>query len=78
MNDFTLREYTQEEYDADMKKLLSKLGLHSAVENICDEINDITSVLGYVGHRTVQEYLCDILYIIDLYVAQQKASNDEQ
>ena len=59
-----------------MKKLLSKLGLHDAVENICDEINDTTRFLRYVGHRSVQEYLCDILYLIDLHLEQNKGDGN--
>lgn len=66
MNDFTLKEYTQEEYDSDMKKLLKEKGLHDAVEGICDRINSVSSVLSYTGHREIQELMCDILYLIEL------------
>lgn len=66
MNEFTLKEYTQEEYEADMKKLLKEKGLHDAVEHFADRINSLASVLNYVAHREVQECLCDILFLIDL------------
>ena len=66
MSEFTLREYTQEEYEADMKKLLKEKGLHDAVEKYCDDINSYASALSYIGHRGIQEFLCDILFLIDL------------
>ena len=66
MSEFTLREYTKEEYKADMQKLLEEKGLHDAVEKYCDKVNSITSILGYIHHRDVQECLCDILYLIEL------------
>ena len=66
MNDFTLKEYTQEEYESDMKKLLKEKGLHNAVEGICDRINSVSSVLRYPAHREIQELMCDILYLIEL------------
>jgi len=66
MNEFTLKEYTQEEYEADMKKLLKEKGLHDAVEHFADRINSLASVLNYVAHREVQECLCDMLFLIDL------------
>lgn len=66
MSEFTLREYPQEEYEADMKKLLKEKGLHDAVDHIADRINSLASVMNYVAHREVQECLCDILFLIDL------------
>ena len=66
MNEFTLKEYTQEEYKADMQKILKEKGLHDAVEKYCDDINSYASALSYTGHRGVQECLCDILFLIDL------------
>lgn len=65
MGEFTLKEYTREEYEADMNKLLAEKGLKKAVEDICDDINSITSCLRYPSHREVQEKMCDILYLID-------------
>ena len=72
MNDFTLKEYTQEEYDSDMKKLLKEKGLHDAVEGICDKINSVSSVLRYPAHREIQELMCDILYLIELSEANKE------
>ena len=66
MSDFTLKEYTQEEYNADLKQLLDEKGLHDAVEGICDRINSIASVLDYLKHREIQELLCEILDLIDM------------
>ena len=53
MSEFTLREYPQEEYEADMKKLLKEKGLHDAVEHFADRINSLASVLNYGAHREV-------------------------
>lgn len=69
---FELVEYTQEEYKADMQKLLKKKGLHKAVEKYCDDINSYASALSYLGHRGVQECLCDILYLIELSEGKKK------
>ena len=73
MSEFTLREYPQEEYEADMKKLLKEKGLHDAVEKYCDDINSYASALSYIGHRGIQECLCNILYLIEL----EKGNEDE-
>ena len=72
MSEFTLREYTQEKYKADMQKLLSEKGLHDAVDHFADRINSLASVLNYGAHREVQECLCDILFLIDLDKENEK------
>lgn len=64
--DFTLREYTKEEYEADMKKILEEKGLYRAVKEIGDQINEDASDLSYLLHRDIQEKLCDILNLIKL------------
>lgn len=58
-----LREYPQEEYEADMKTLLAEKGLSGAVKICTDKINEEVAGTSYVTHRTVQEYLCDILFL---------------
>ncbi len=65
---FSLKEYTPEEYERDMRKLLSEKGLHGAVETYADLIESLMHDInaGYLTIATVQEYLCDILYLIDL------------
>ncbi len=68
---FNLVEYTEEEYKADMQKLLAEKGLHDAVEVYCDKINEVAGVLSYLPHRDIQEFLSDILYLIDLYKEQE-------
>ena len=65
---YELKEYTQKEYEADMTALLEEKGLHGAVEEFCDRINDEASALRYVGHRSVQEYLNDILFLVDKHL----------
>lgn len=71
--EFTLKEYSQKEYKADMQRLLAEKGLHDAVEHFADRINSLASVLNYGAHREVQECLCDILFLIDL----DKENEDE-
>ena len=66
MADFTLKEYTQDEYKADMQKLLEEKGLYKAVEDKCDRINSLASILRYLQHREIQELMCDILILIEL------------
>ena len=36
--EYTLREYTDKEYRADLKKLLEEKGLHDAVKDYCDKM----------------------------------------
>lgn len=66
MSEIVLREYTREEYKADMQNLLAKKGLHDSVKIYCDKIEEITSQLSYVPHRDIQEFLSDILFLIEL------------
>lgn len=66
MREFTIKEYTEEEYKADMQKLLEEKGLYKAVEDKCDRINSLSSTLRYLPHREIQELMCDILFLIDL------------
>ena len=67
MGEITLKEYTQEEYEADMKKLLTEKGLKGAVKEYLDKIDEEVSGTRYIMHRAVQEYLCDVLYLVELY-----------
>lgn len=64
--EYTLKEYTQEEQAADMRKLLNEKGLRGAVEGYCDTINELASPLNYLSHRNIQECLCDIIALIEL------------
>ena len=66
MSEFKLRIYTQEEYESDMRKLLDEKGLHDAVEIYCDKIDEVAGCLSYISHRDIQEFLCDILFLIQL------------
>ena len=75
MREFTLTEYTQEEYKADMQKLLQEKGLYKAVEDKCDRINSLASALSYLPHREIQELMCDILFLIELEKGQTDGSN---
>lgn len=66
--EFTLREYTPEEHKADMLKELDSMGLYKAVEARCDFIDEecVNQEMGYVAHRCIQEWMCEILELIEL------------
>ena len=70
----TLKEYPQEEYKADMKKMLEEKGLSKAVKHYLDEIDrECREVnLSYIPHRTIQEFLCDVLFLCELYEKEKK------
>lgn len=65
--EFQVVEYTQEEYISDMKQLLKEKGLRKAVEEFCNKIEKDATCLSYGGYRSVQEYLKDIMVLIELY-----------
>lgn len=58
-----LKEYPQEEYEAEMRTLFAEKGLSGAIKVYIDKINEEIANTCYVTHRTVQEYLCDILFL---------------
>ena len=58
-----LREYPQEKYEQDMRVLLAEKGLYGAMKVYTDKINEAVTGTSYVTLRTVQEYLCDILFL---------------
>ena len=60
-----LREYT-DDYKADLRKELEENGLYKSVSKRLDAINTITPELGYLGHRYVQEMMCEVLDLIEL------------
>lgn len=62
-SEYILTEYTQEEYEEDMRLLLQDKGLSGAVVVFTDKINDETIGLGYVTRRSIQEWLADILWL---------------
>lgn len=61
-----LKEYTKEEYEADMRYILKEKGLYEAVEGILDEIVDENRDLGYAHFSLMAEWCCDILKLIEL------------
>ena len=67
-----LKEYTQEEYESDMMKFLEEKGLSKAVKKYLDEIDRECSGMSYIPHRTVQEFLCDILFLCEKYEKENK------
>lgn len=69
-----LKEYTQEEYEADMKAKLTELGLYKAVEEILDELVDENRNFSYVHFSLMTEWACDILKLIEL---ADKAGEEE-
>lgn len=58
-----LKEYLQEEYEAEMRTLLTEKGLFGAIKVYTDKINEGVTGTSYVEYRRVQEYLCDILFL---------------
>ena len=74
---FTLKEYTQEEYKADMLKLLKEKGLHDAVKVYTDTIAEEIDGTNYVMRSNIYESLCDILYLIDLENEKVVDESDE-
>lgn len=69
-----LKEYTQEEYESDMMKLLKEKGLSKAVKKYADKIDKECRYMGvpYLIHRNVQESLSNILFLLDLYEKENK------
>ena len=72
MYDFQLKEYTQEEYESDMKNLIKEKGLKGAVEEYLDKIVEETSGLPYIPNMNVKEWACDIINILDLYLKENR------
>lgn len=72
MYEFKLKEYTQEEYESDMKNLIKEKGLKGAVEEYLDKIVDETSGLPYIPNMSIKEWACDILNILDLYIKDER------
>lgn len=66
MTEFTIRGISPKEYTGNLRKELETDGLYKAVEKRCDEINEECSDMGYVRHRTIQEWLDEILDLINL------------
>ena len=66
MTEFTIRGISPKEYISNLRKELETDGLYKAVEKRCDEINEECSDMGYVRHRTIQEWLDEILDLINL------------
>lgn len=61
-----LRVYTNDEYKADLRKELEENGLYESIKKRLDEINTITSELGYLKHRYIQETMCEILDLVEM------------
>lgn len=62
--DSELRIYPREKYESDLRKELEVKGLYRAIEQRADEISEVTSDLGYVEHRYIQEILSEILDLL--------------
>jgi len=75
----TLKEYTQEEYESDMMKLLKEKGLSKAVKKYADKINQECRYMGvpYLTYSAVQEYLCDILFLCEKYENVERMEGDK-
>ena len=67
-----LKEYTKEEYEADMRRRLKEKGLYEAVKGILDEILDENRDLGYAHFSLMAELCGDILKLIELAESEDK------
>ena len=70
-----IKEYTEEEYEADMKAKLKELGLYKAVEEILDEIVGENRGFSYAHFSLMAECACDILKLIE--IADKVESEDK-
>ena len=61
-----LKEYTKEEYEADMKAKLAEKGLYKAVDEVLDEIVEENRGFSYAHFSLITEFACDILKLIEL------------
>lgn len=61
-----IKEYTKEEYEADMKTKLTELGLYKAVEEVLDEIVEENRGFSYSHFSLITELCCDVLKLIEL------------
>ena len=59
-----LREYTYDEYRADLRKELEEDGLYECVSKRLDEIDTMTSDL--LGCRRIQEMMREVLDLIEM------------
>lgn len=66
--EYTLREYTKEEQEADLRKELAETGLYNCIKSRCDLIDDecVNLQMSYIPHRYIQELMCEILDLIEL------------
>ena len=69
-----LREYTNDEYKADLRKELEENGLYKSVGKRLDEINTTISELNYIpvtitrhhGYSYAQEMMREIMDLIEM------------
>lgn len=66
MVEFTIRKYSEEEYEQELKNKLKEKGLYDSVKDILDKIVDNNRGLGYLHFALIAELSCDILKLIEL------------
>lgn len=66
MKEFEIREYPEDEYKADMRKLIADKGLKQAVKKYLDMIVEETADLPYIPNMSIKEWACDILTLCEL------------
>lgn len=64
--DFTIKEYTKEEYEDNLKVKLKRNGLYKSVEEILNDIIDENRRFSYAHFSLIAEWCCDILSLIKL------------
>lgn len=70
--EFSIKEYTPEEYKQDMLKLIRERGLKGAVKEYLDKIVEETSGMSYIPSMSVKEWAYDILNICNLWEEKKK------
>jgi len=66
MIEFTIRDVPYEEYIGNLKSEIINDGLYEAVKKRCDQINHECKNMGYIQHRTIQEWLSEMLDLLKL------------
>ena len=61
-----VKEYTKEQYEADMRKKLKSKGLLKAVWDTLDDVIEVCRKLGYADFLFATEKCNDVLHLIEL------------
>ena len=76
MPEYTIKNYTYEQRQADLKQELKRDGLCMAVARRLDEIDQEAHALGYMGYGTVQEKSIEIMELLMLDENERMGETD--